>query len=226
MRWGGALAIAVWVAVVPAAGVPVHAADDEGGTPRIYRWIDENGVAHYTTDRDRIPAALRGRLGRGLAEPEPRREPPPPPSSTLAEEPPDEAAEPAREAAPATTPAPVPRNVETWAARDRRGGVADDAWSEGGLEPGAGAEPPPAEIAARRAEETERLGELHDRIAALEAEVAADEEALKRYISDPEAGGPLSRSGDPEFRAIAQRLPQRLAELRALREERAELATE
>lgn len=40
------------------------------GVPRIYRWIDENGIAHYTTELDRIPASLRSRasgLGRDEA---------------------------------------------------------------------------------------------------------------------------------------------------------------
>lgn len=35
----------------------------ESGGQRIYRWIDENGIAHYTTDPARIPAPLRERIG-------------------------------------------------------------------------------------------------------------------------------------------------------------------
>ena len=30
--------------------------------PTIYKWVDENGIAHYTTDRDRIPSAIRDRV--------------------------------------------------------------------------------------------------------------------------------------------------------------------
>ena len=30
--------------------------------PVIYKWIDENGVAHYTTDRERIPSSIRDRV--------------------------------------------------------------------------------------------------------------------------------------------------------------------
>ncbi|HEY8494154.1 MAG TPA: hypothetical protein VIN04_09695, partial [Myxococcota bacterium] len=30
-----------------------------------YKWIDENGVAHYTTDRERIPASIRDRVIQG-----------------------------------------------------------------------------------------------------------------------------------------------------------------
>lgn len=32
---------------------------EESASPRIYRWIDENGIAHYTTDLERIPEELR-----------------------------------------------------------------------------------------------------------------------------------------------------------------------
>lgn len=203
MRWGGALAIATWIAVVgPAPASPAHGAEEREG-PRIYRWIDENGVAHYTTDRDRIPGALRGRIHRDPVVRAPRVEPRP------------------REVEPVAPP--PPSDVEAWAARDRRGSLPEDAWSEGGPE---AAPESPAQIAARRAEEQARISEVDDRIAELEAAVEADEEALKDLISDPEAGGPLARSGDPEFRAIAERLPQRLAELRALRQERASLAVE
>lgn len=30
--------------------------------PTIFKWVDENGIAHYTTDRDRIPSAIRDRV--------------------------------------------------------------------------------------------------------------------------------------------------------------------
>lgn len=204
MRWAGAFAIAALaLAAGPLAGVRAHAAEEPGETPRIYRWIDENGVAHYTTDRSRIPDALRGRVPRA-----PREAPARPTPREVGEQP---------------TPAP-PRDVEAWATRDRRGVVPDDAWSEGA--PADTYVESPAQTQARRAEARARIEELEEQIAALEAEVEADEDALKDLISDPESGGPLARSGDPEFRAIAQRLPQRLAELRALREERADLVTE
>lgn len=34
----------------------------EPGQASFYKWVDENGVAHYTTDPERIPAALRDGL--------------------------------------------------------------------------------------------------------------------------------------------------------------------
>ena len=47
------------------AAAPAPAQDETAPAgPRIYRWIDENGIAHYTTELDRIPASLRSRAGR------------------------------------------------------------------------------------------------------------------------------------------------------------------
>ena len=45
------------------AGFPMSAAaaaDEE--KPRIYRWIDADGIVHYTTDLERVPTSLRGRI--------------------------------------------------------------------------------------------------------------------------------------------------------------------
>jgi hypothetical protein len=41
-------------------GIPARPAAAE--QPAIYKWVDEHGVAHYTTDRERIPAAIRNRI--------------------------------------------------------------------------------------------------------------------------------------------------------------------
>ena len=69
-----------------------------------------------------------------------------------------------------------------------------------------------------RADADARAASLAQRIAELEAQIARDEEALKALISDPEAG-PALRSSQ-ELADIATRLPERQAELRALRAER------
>jgi len=230
MRWGVAratLATAVLSGALGAAGAlgvllapSALLGQERDEKPRIYRWIDENGVAHYTTDPDRIPGGLRGPVRRDASVPDPAREAQAP------------AAEP--EAAPREVATPTrrtpPTEVESWARRDRPTGVAEDVWSEGGAETPALAAtapaPSPQERAREEAVERERLDEIETRIDELEAEVAAHEDALKSFISAPESEGPLARSGDPEFRAIAERLPQHLAELRALREERASLETE
>jgi hypothetical protein len=63
-----------------------------------------------------------------------------------------------------------------------------------------------------------RAASLDRRIAELEAQIARDEEALKVMISDPESVPHLRSS--QELAEIAARLPERQAELRALREQR------
>jgi hypothetical protein len=46
------------VLVLP--GFASAAADDAPARTPIYKWVDANGIAHYTTDPDRIPAEVRG----------------------------------------------------------------------------------------------------------------------------------------------------------------------
>jgi len=48
--------LALALALALAAGT----ADAEA--PKIYKWVDANGIAHYTTDPERIPKALRDRI--------------------------------------------------------------------------------------------------------------------------------------------------------------------
>lgn len=51
------------VGVLAALGAPLAPAPTaRAETPVIYKWVDENGVAHYTTDRERIPASIRDRV--------------------------------------------------------------------------------------------------------------------------------------------------------------------
>jgi len=47
------------------------AAAAQAESPTIYKWVDENGIAHYTTDRDRIPGAIRDRVESVAAKPAP-----------------------------------------------------------------------------------------------------------------------------------------------------------
>jgi hypothetical protein len=46
----------LWIVLALASPL---AAEEDGSPPRIYRWIDQNGVAHYTTDLERVPEELR-----------------------------------------------------------------------------------------------------------------------------------------------------------------------
>ena len=49
-------ALSIWL-----LGLPALAAE-ETERPTIYKWVDENGIAHYTTDKKRIPKNLRNRI--------------------------------------------------------------------------------------------------------------------------------------------------------------------
>lgn len=190
--WGSgfALALVLWAAPAAAQEEPAETA------PRIYRWIDENGIVHYTTDRERIPRSLRSRVATPDAS----------------------GARPARRSGP-----------DAWVAQDSSGRrKSRDVWDEGGE----GGEFDPFDDRDRQREPltAEEIAELQVerdnldfRIAELEADISADEDAIKAMISDPNSGGPLVTGGNPEFREIAERLPKRLSELRSLRSDRAQL---
>ncbi len=210
MRAGVVLAAAAFLAGVgPLAPAHAQDAEEETSAPSIYRWIDENGIAHYTTELDRIPSALRGRA-RGLGS--------------------------RRDADPAPAPS---RSEDLWVSRDRSpgagessdfGSFGDDAFDEGdgGFDRGDPEAPRrPLDPEAAAAAEEERAVAQFDldlRIAELEQVIRADEESLKVLISDPASGGPLASAENEEFRTIAVRLPNRLKELQTLRDQRAAMA--
>jgi hypothetical protein len=191
---------------------------DESPAPKIYKWIDENGIAHYTTEFKRIPAELRDRVGK-LG----------PPDAALTRTPVD------ADAPPGPVPS-VPKldRGEAWAVRNRAFERPQGAWDAG--DPYAdtfGATSVPEELEENaaflsEAEQEERIQQLEDldeRIASLQTDIAANEEALKVLVTIPvpEGGGPLAMADDPAFREAAGRLPKLLAELRALEDERAQL---
>lgn len=192
------------------AASPAPAAGDDAPPPRIYRWVDENGIAHYTTDPERIPKSLRRRYGL--------------PAEPLRNEPLD-----ARAPAPAPAPGAGP---DAWAAQEKRDAApappgpagepapapeAGSEWNEGASTDVA-AGPPPGSA-------SERLAQIELRIAELSASIAADEDVLSAWIGDPAAGDAVTLGNKPEFREIAQRLPKRIQELEALRRERDALQT-
>jgi hypothetical protein len=195
-----------------ALGSPgVARAEEEAAPPRIYRWVDENGIAHYTTDPDRIPKSLRRRYGL--------------PAEPLRNEPLD-----ARAPAPAPAPA-VTTGVgpDAWASQEKTEAAPPPLPSaapapEAGVEWREGA---PADVAAGPAggSSGERLSQIELRIAELSASIAADEDALSGWIGDPAAGDAITLGDKPEFREIAQRLPRRIQELEALQRERDALQT-
>ena len=78
-RLGAAAALAIPLLCAGAS----HAAEEEPGRPTIYKWVDENGIAHYTTDRKRVPRNLRNRI-RDVDEVRAEQAAPPPATSPAA----------------------------------------------------------------------------------------------------------------------------------------------
>jgi hypothetical protein len=222
-----------------APATPARSEDAEASAaPTIYKWVDANGVAHYTTELSRVPRSVRGSvrsLGSGTA----------PPSEGFV----------ARDAAPAEAPpsaeplpewdvgdAPVPPAAPPPAPVATTPGDSGDRWAESdrtlelpgeetaaapapsgeptqtaAAEPSASApEPTPADVDAQRRD-------LDARIAALEADIASDEDALKGFLAVPGPENPAEIAYDQSFREVAERLPGRLAELRSLKDSRAQL---
>jgi hypothetical protein len=205
---------AIWIAAAGAAEPDEsETADDESPAPTIYKWIDENGVAHYTTDLKKVPREVRnlvGKLG--------------PPAAAMRRTP----VAPSAPVSPAPPPT-VYHEGEQWAVRDRSFERPRDAWDEGDPygslpvpEPGEG------EVFVSEAEQEQRkqrLEDLDEQIASLQTDIAASEEALKALLVVPveEGGGPLAMADDPTFREVADRLPKLLTDLRTLEDERAQL---
>jgi hypothetical protein len=183
-----------------ASGVPASvSADEETPPPRIYRWVDENGIAHYTSDPERIPKSLRRRYGL--------------PAEPMKSERLDAHAPTAGPAAPPPAVAPS-SEPDAWAAQEKGDAPAPRATT--GASASADVAAGPVEAAAAG----DRLSQIELRIAELSASIAADEDALSAWIGDPAAGDAIELGDKPEFREIAKRLPKRIQELEALQKER------
>jgi len=205
---------AIWTTAAEGTEPEVgEAGAGEPAAPTIYKWIDEHGIAHYTTDFERIPEGLRKRSG-----------PLGPPNAALTRTP-VEAGAPARRV-PSVAGAD---DGERWVVQDRSFDRPGDTWDEGDPY---GHTPDPERSGedvfagdSGRQEQRRQLEDLDQRIASVRTDIAANEEALKALISIPvaEGGGSLAMVDDPHFREIADRLPELLADLRALEDERAQL---
>lgn len=203
---------AVGAAVGAAAAAPEPTEGEAPEAPVIYKWVDTNGIAHYTSDYDRIPRGLR-RGARQLPSAGATASAPPPPAA------PPRATEKGR--------AGGKTEAERWARTDRprtyeEGWEGSEAFDEGSA---GGEEAETAEAEPSYADVQARLHELDQQIAALEADIAADEEVLKRYVAAPPPQSPAEIAYDVPFREVAERLPRMLAELRTLQDERAGLQT-
>ena len=184
------------------------------GDAALYRWVNELGVTHYTTDLESIPSSAREDALEIVATPPPEastRALPVPPAAAVAPAPPSTPAPevappstPQPEAAPAPVPAPETPPVEA-------GPRPQAAPSESnGTPPVFPGPPAAAEIPAGDPRAAE--------VAELEARIAADREQLRRMISTKRWDS-AELASSPEIREIAERLPRLQAELAALRAE-------
>ncbi|MEN8183145.1 MAG: hypothetical protein ABFS46_11485 [Myxococcota bacterium] len=167
--------------------------EEEPKRPTIYKWVDTNGIAHYTTDPDDIPQELRNRLEslrrERRAQPEPTAVDPDDPWREVSVESPD----------------------DLWVVRDTVGATqrAEDLspyGEENGIDP----------------DEEQRQAQLRlldQQIAELQARIAVDESLLKDWIADPGLD-PVGAASDERFREIALRLPHLHGDLAALEAER------
>ena len=199
-----AFAIALSLAPFTTLARAAESEDASATTPVIYKWIDENGIAHYTTDRERIPSAIRDRV-------ESRGE--------VAAKSPEAAAQAVHEdlmrdavrkqAATGTPTAPIP---------------APSAGATAASEvpaPNPNAAPvAPAPVAPVAPEEQAQLDELDQKIDAVQGQIAQREETLAALISTPDEQRTTPLVDDPQFREISQTLPKLQADLQTLRERR------
>jgi hypothetical protein len=176
-------------------------APGDAEAPRIYRWVDANGVAHYTTDEKRIPASLRRRFG------VPNR-----PMERTPLEP--DAPEPQRDA------------PDAWAVQERTEEPPTPAPSSEQATPEEASTAATPEVSSGMAAGENRLARVELRIAELSAAIAADEDMLSAWLADPENADVVALGETPQFREVASRLPKRIQELEALVTERDALAPE
>jgi hypothetical protein len=201
----------------------------------VWQWTDAEGVVRYTPNPERVPASQRDsliKLEPGMDLPAPSLPEPAviyaPPEELPFGADPFEAPEPARtlevpEAEPSAAPEPAaalePPEAEPSTAPAHTAGPPEPdpssppraAPSEAPAPRAPASEEPEPPPAPRPLSDAERA-----RRAELEAQIAADQEALKELISRKTAEGDEPLRESSELHEIARRLPALQAELRAL----------
>lgn len=179
--------------LVGSTGVLGGAVPAWAAPPTIYRWVDSDGVAHFTTDLSRVPKALRKQASALSTAPETleaRKDLPtkskPGPGSAAGE---SEFAE---------------RNVDFGASDSALAPDTGDAL--GTTHEASAAEPTPYRDTS--AADSARIAEL-------EQQIAQDEETIKGWLT--EAGSDATQT---QFEAAARRLPTLQRELAELRQQR------
>ena len=174
--------------------------------PTIYKWVDENGIPHYTTDRGRIPRSVRGMIR------DPRKQRP--------SEPVAPAAAPVEEDPWAAISPPPPTEPDPWATFDSD---PSSVWAVTNADPQKAPEQTldPDDYAGKTQDPQTQaaLQQLDAQIAALEVKIRKDEDRLKDWLDDPDIAAD-DVADDPEFREIANRLPEMHVEMRELLEKR------
>ncbi len=226
------------------------AAGARAESPTIYKWVDENGIAHYTTNRDRIPNAIRDRVESIAAKPSPNapavaaqpnredvmrdavRSAPRPataaePVATNAASAPAPSVESiaAPNAAPAATPREFEANTEAAPeapAEAETAAIASPAPISPDMRDASDAvsAPPPAAPIELEPEQQTAVAELDQQIEGVKTEIAQREETLAALISTADEQRTMPLVDDPAFREISQRLPKLQADLQTLRERR------
>ena len=208
--------------------VPLLLAAPVASLAEVLQWVDENGVTHYTIQREDASQQMRRRLHEAApapvasegedaveapfaplqrtdfgpeGDPSPWREdaPEPAPLETLGET-----------EDPVATPAPAPTR-----AASLRPDTPEPAYQA----PEVAAPGPGTGTAPRTAGPDDaypRLAQGSARIAELEADIARDRESLRRRISEGKGQG-IDLARDPQVREIAKRLPRLQSELAELR---------
>ena len=168
----------------------------------VFRWVDELGVTHYTTDRGTIPRRFRGDAQPLEASPAARAAPSANPAPTAATPP-----LPLPDAPAPTAPAPTATVPSAAVPGASERPAPELAPSSAPVFPGPATTPSISPEDPRAAE-----------VADLEARIAADREQLRQMISTKRWDS-AELASDPSIREIAERLPRLQAELAALRAE-------
>jgi hypothetical protein len=192
----------------------------------VYKWVDENGMTHYTTDPERVPRHLRGRWRepvegvKSVDTPPAIREdelysiPPPAPHREWPRDDDQIGAMPAVETAPAMVPPQEPTSTDEPIAKSPPAlapvsepitSVTTTPGSSPTLTAAAPAGPAPVPPAAMD----------DSRIAELEDEIAQDREILKELLTTNGDNGDWLH--DPKLREVAERLARLQRELNAAR---------
>jgi len=176
------------------------AAGAQAESPTIYKWVDENGIAHYTTDRDRIPSAIRDRVESVAAKPSAKT--------------PDVAAQPNREdlMRDAVRTAPTPGAAATPVAMSTPAPSVETIAAPNAA-PTAAPAATPSDTEANAEAETEAATELETTEIASPAPIEQDLRDQSSAVSAPPPAAPIEL--EPKQQAAVTELDQQIEGVKA-----------